>query len=268
MTRRHADAAAVAPRHGRPLFVLSDVHLGAVPAGTERALRSFLAHVGARGSALLVNGDLFDVWLATRHLVVGRHVRVLAALADLVDAGVPVLFVGGNHDALEYGGDFLRDELGVTTLDEPARVEFGGRTLLVVHGDGVRPGRPGYRKRHPVLRSRAFRAAAQRVVHPDRIVELVARASGTPRLVAQHALGEGTGPKPAAPLVEGWARRALADRPEVDVAVAGHSHLPALVEVDAGRFYVNAGDWISHMSYATVAPERGTPPALGRWPAE
>ncbi len=50
-----------------------------------------------------------------------------------------------------------------------------------------------------------------------------------------------------------------------DVAVAGHSHLPALVEVNAGRFYVNAGDWISHMSYATVAPERGAPPVLCRW---
>ena len=37
--------------------------------------------------------------------------RVLAALADLVDAGIPVLWIAGNHDC--WGGEVLRDDVGV-----------------------------------------------------------------------------------------------------------------------------------------------------------
>ncbi len=255
----------IAQRDDRPLVVVSDIHLGAVPAETERRFREFLRVQRDRAAALLINGDLFDVWLATRHFVVREHVRVLAALADLVEAGVPVLFVGGNHDALEYGGPALEDQFGVITLDEPAHLAFGSHRLVVVHGDGVRPDGGAYRKRHPVLRHPAFRWTAQRILHLDRIADLVGRTSGTHHQVERHARGEDTGPKHAAPLLEGWARAALQGVGEVDIALAGHSHLPALLEVAPGRFYVNSGDWISHMSYAVI-PVQGAP-ALHTWSA-
>ena len=257
-----------APPSDRPFLVVSDVHLGAVPAETERGFRAFLAHAADAASGLLINGDLFDAWLATRHFVVRHHVRVLAAVADVVESGVPVYFVGGNHDALEYGGEALRDDLGVIVLEEPARLDIAGRRALVVHGDGVRTapaGYPWYRKRHPVLRSSAFRWAAQRAAHVDRIYDRIAAWSATRAFVARHARGEGTGPKPAAVPIEAWARAALSTDANVDLVLAGHSHLPALIEVDPGRYYVNTGDWISHMSYGVFrGPEH--PPELRRWP--
>lgn len=262
--RTGGGALVVPARADLPLVVVSDVHLGAVPPSTEQALRAFLRAMHDQAAALLVNGDLFDVWLATRHFVVRHHVRVLAALGDLVDAGVPVYFVGGNHDALEYGGHALREDLGVVTLDEPARLDFGDHRLIVVHGDGVVPGRDDYRKRHPVLRHRAFRWAAQRAFHLDRIADAVGATSGTRQQVIRHARGEDTGPKHAAPLLEAWARRALAADRSLDLALAGHSHLPACVAVDPGRFYVNSGDWISHMSYAVIPPAGA--PRLHTWP--
>ncbi len=244
-------------------MVVSDVHLGVVPPDTERRFREFLRVQRERAAAVLINGDLFDVWLATRHFVIRHHVRVLAALADLVDAGVPVLFVGGNHDALEYGGQALADEFGIVTLDEPAHLAFGAHRMVVVHGDGVRAEGGAYRKRHPILRHAAFRWTAQRVLHLDRIADLIARTSGTRRQVERHARGEDTGPKHAAPLLEAWARDALRDMATADIALAGHSHLPALVEVTPGRYYVNSGDWIGHKSYAVI-PAEG-PPELRAW---
>jgi UDP-2,3-diacylglucosamine hydrolase len=206
------------------------------------------------------------VWLATRHFVVRKSVRVLARLAELVEGGLPVYFVGGNHDPLELGGDALRDDLGIITLDEPASMTFGAHRLLVIHGDGVRAGQQAYAKRHPVLRHRAFRWTAERVLHVDRLVDLIARSSGTPRFVASHLRGEGTGSKPMAPIIEAWAREALRRDRQVSVVLAGHSHLPACIEVEPGRFYVNSGDWISHMTYAVVPP-RGAP-AVQRWNAD
>lgn len=101
-------------QRNKPFLVVSDIHLGAVPASTERSFRDFLAYAKQQASGLLINGDLFDVWLASRHFVVRDHIRVLAAIADIVDAGIPVYFVGGNHDALEFGGEVLRDRGGLT----------------------------------------------------------------------------------------------------------------------------------------------------------
>ena len=253
------DAAA-----SKPFLVISDVHLGAVPAGTERLVRDFLDFAAASSSGLLINGDLFDVWIASRHFVVRRHIRVLAKLADVVEAGVPVYFVGGNHDAIEWGGEMLRDDLGITLLDEPARIVVAGRRALVVHGDGVRPGSTEYRKRHPVLRSRAFRWLSQRVLHLDRIADAVGATSGTPRLVARRQRGDGLDPTPAAALLESWARATLSRTRDVDLVIAGHSHHPALVEVEPGRFYLNTGDWISHMTYGILAA--GGSPEIRRWP--
>ena len=250
----------------KPFLVVSDIHLGAVPAETERAFRSFLHYTAMESAGLLINGDLFDVWVASRHFVVRDHVRVLAAIADVVEEGIPVYFVGGNHDALEFGGELLRDDLGVTILEEPARVSLGAYRAIVIHGDGVEEGWPNYRKRHPILRSRAFRWAAQRLVHLDRIYDGVARWSGTRQVVDRHLNGESTGPKPYAPLIEEWARAALRNTPDVNLVLAGHSHLPAQVEVEPGRHYINTGDWISHMTYA-VLPADGDQPELRRWPA-
>jgi UDP-2,3-diacylglucosamine hydrolase len=249
----------------KPFLVVSDLHLGVVPAETERAFRDFLRFAAAEAAGLLINGDLFDVWIASRHFVVRDHVRVLAAIADVVESGVPVYFVGGNHDALEFGGSMLRDDLGVTILEEPARVILGAYRSLVVHGDGVHATRSEYRKRHPILRSRGFRWLVQRFVHLDRIYDGVARWSGTREFVDRQLRGEDTGPKPLAPLIEMWAIRALRELPEVDLVLAGHSHLPAWIEVEPRRYYVNTGDWVSHMTYA-VLPSDGGAPELCRWP--
>jgi len=249
----------------KPFLVVSDLHLGAVPLETERAFRGFLRYATTTASGLLINGDLFDVWIASKHFVVREHVRVLAALADVVEAGVPVYFVGGNHDALEFGGSMLRDDLGVTLLDEPARIVLGAYRTLVIHGDGVHAGESEYRKRHPILRSAAFRWTTQRVLHLDRIYDGIAKWSATREIVQRHLKGEDTGPKPYAPVLEEWATRALRESPDIDLVLAGHSHLPARVEVEPGRYYVNTGDWISHMTYALL-PADGGEPRLLRWP--
>lgn len=252
---------------GKPFLVVSDLHLGPLPLDHEAAFRAFLAHATATASGLLINGDLFDVWLATRRFVITKHVRVLAAIADVVDAGIPVYFVGGNHDALEFGGDTLQ-RFGMTLLTEPARLQLGAWRALVIHGDGVPtngPSYPRYSKRHPLLRHRAFRWSIQRLLHVDRIHDGIAAWSGTAKYVESHQLGESTGPKPAAAPLEAWARGALGAEPNIDIVLAGHSHLPALIEIEPGRYYLNSGDWISHMTYGVLPTAHGTP-ELRLWP--
>src|SRR5690606_13185553 len=131
--------------------IVSDLHLGGVPRATERRFLRFLERVAADARALLIAGDLFDFWFEYATVVPGKHFRVLAALAELVEAGVPVTFAGGNHDA--WGGRFLREEVGVEFHDRPFRTTLAGRPALVAHGDGLGTGDFRYRVLKAVVRS-------------------------------------------------------------------------------------------------------------------
>ena len=239
-----------------PVYVVSDIHLGGVPAATERRFRAFLEHVADHSTELVINGDLFDFWFEYRSVVLSEHYRVLAALADLRDAGVTIRFVGGNHDA--WGGRFLRDEIGIELLPERAYLTLVGHRTLVVHGDGLGRGDVGYRVlrtviRHP-LSIRAFR-----MLHPD-LGSRIAR--GVSSTEGKHGTPEMANARRAAALEE-WARDEMAQRPELDLVLAGHTHTPVVREVGQGRFYVNTGDWINHFSYLILRP--GDPPDLRTW---
>jgi UDP-2,3-diacylglucosamine hydrolase len=114
-----------------------------------------------------------------------------------------------------------------------------------------------YRMLKATIRSRAA-TVAFRVLHPELGMKLAAAVSST----EDHAGGR-TSSKGRAAYIEAWARTRLAADPDLAFVVCGHSHVPALVEVDPGRWYLNAGDWITHFTYITV-PDAG-PPELRRW---
>ena len=247
---------------GKPFLVVSDVHLGAVPASTEASFRRFLDYTRENASGLLINGDLFEFGVAYRSVIPRKHFRVLAKLADLVDAGVPVYFTGGNHDHVEWGGHALEDA-GVTILEDRTVMELSGRRALISHGDTACHGRPAVERR--LGRSRAF-VALMRSIHPDLLGRVQPYTTSTRRQVQRAASGLGGGPKGHADEIEAWALETLRTDPSLDLVVAGHSHLPARVEFAPGRYYLNAGDWISYHTYVEVACDAMSP-GLRRWTA-
>lgn len=244
----------------KPFLVVSDVHLGAVPASTEASFRRFLDYARDNASGLLINGDLFEFGIAYRTVIPSGHYRVLAKVADLVDAGIPVYFTGGNHDHIEWGGHVLEDA-GVTLLEDRAVLEVAGRRTLVSHGDTVSSGRPMIERR--LSRSRAF-VVLMRSIHPDLLARVQPYTTSTRRQLQRAAEGYGGGPKRHAKAIEKWALEALQSDPLLDMVVAGHSHLPAKLHAGAGRYYVNAGDWITHFTYVAI-PARDAPPIIRRW---
>jgi UDP-2,3-diacylglucosamine hydrolase len=244
----------------RPFLIVSDIHLGSVPDTTERAFRRFLEVEAAGASGLLINGDLFDFWFEYRTVVPRKHFRVLGALASLVESGVAIWFVGGNHDA--WGGSFLEDDVGITVLRGPLTMTLAGRRTLIAHGDGVGTGDVGYRMlkaliRHPVT------VSAFRLIHPDWGAWIADRVSSTDE---KAALEDATGLTRARPILA-WAREQLLGDESLDLVVAGHSHVPEIAEVAPGRFYANSGDWVRHSSYLVLSSEERAP-SLRSWPRE
>lgn len=253
----HAPHLMLAPmKNAAPVYLASDAHLGAGPPEMAAAFHDWLEFAAERAGLLFINGDLFDFWFEYRTVIPRGHTRTLGLLARIVDAGIPVHLMGGNHDW--WGGRYLTEEVGVTFHRDPTRMRLAGHRCLVAHGDGLGRGDLSYRILRAVLRGRLTRWAF-RWLHPD-------VGAAVARLVSRTELRFGE-PDPKAErrsrALEGWARNLLEEDDGLDVVILGHTHIPKRVEVAPGRFYLNAGDWLHHGTYVVL--EEGRPPILERW---
>jgi UDP-2,3-diacylglucosamine hydrolase len=180
----------------------------------------------------------------------------LGVLAHIVDAGIPVHLLGGNHDW--WGGSFLTDEIGVIFHPGPVHLDLAGRRALVAHGDGLGGGDLGYRVLKRIVRSRASRTAF-RWLHPD-VGTAIARAVS--RTDAAHG-GPADAHRNRSERLEKWARDQLLEDPTLDLVLLGHTHIPKRIEVGPGRFYLNSGDWLRSGTFLVL--EEGKPPVLEQW---
>jgi UDP-2,3-diacylglucosamine hydrolase len=229
-----------------PIYLASDVHLGVAPPETEPAFLAWLEFCGREASRVVINGDLFDFWFEYRSVIPRGHTRILGALASLVDSGVPVVLMGGNHDW--WGGDFLTNEIGVDFLREPTVLDLQGRKTLLAHGDGLGSGDLGYRVLRQVLRGSLTRFAF-RWLHPDAGAWVARKVSNT----ESHSGGASKKQKERSEFLERWAVEKLTASPDLDLVVLGHTHVPVLKEVFPGRHYLNAGDWLVNRSFAVLS---------------
>jgi len=231
----------------KPVYLTSDVHLGAVPQATTQAFHRWLEHAAERASQVVINGDLFDFWFEYRTGVTPGHADTLARLRTVVDAGVAVVLFGGNHDW--WGGRYLEDEVGVTFYRDPQTLTLGGLRTFVAHGDGLGRGDWGYKAMSRVIRSwpavRAFRMLTP--AQGEWFGNLVSRTED--RRISHH----GPDPRRVATLQE-WARRTLDRHPDVDLVAVGHTHRPDLEEYAPRRWILNSGDWVYGRTYAVLDP--------------
>ena len=241
---------------GPPIYLASDVHLGAAPPEVEKAFLSWLDHCGGVASKVIINGDLFDFWFEYRSVIPRGHTRVLGALAALVDSGIPVVFMGGNHDW--WGGDYLRDEVGVDFLQEPKILDLNGTRTLLAHGDGLGAGDLGYRVLKRILRG-SLTQVVFRWLHPDLGAWIARRVSKTGRKPGRPESEQVA----RAEFLERWAVNRLVEDEALQLVVLGHTHRPVLREVAPQRYYLNLGDWLSNKTYAVLSP--GQAPSLRDW---
>jgi UDP-2,3-diacylglucosamine hydrolase len=226
-----------------PAYVISDAHLGFATRDLERTLIRFIRHLHGRAGSLVINGDLFEFWFEWRSVMPRAAFRVLAALADLRDAGVPVLMIGGNHDC--WGGDILRNDVGIDYRLGAWEGSLAGWQTRIEHGDGLRDEDTGYRMVRGIMRNRVA-ISVFRWLHPDLSTPLATRTSHTSR--AHTARDGGAGLRLAA-------TRRLAAEPNLELLIYGHSHVAEILRIGDAA-YANAGSWLDHPTFLRLTPER------------
>ena len=227
------------------MLVVADAHLGQVPPAVAAAFHRFLDAVPDLGDALLINGDLLDFWFEYRAVIPRRHFGTMAKLQSLRARGVPVTFVGGNHD--RWGGDFLTKDLGIAFHAGKAEIDVAGRRSFVAHGDGLTEQQWSARLMHRVTRHaatiRLFRA-----LHPDLGLWIAHQLS--------RKLADKTRDRAVVDRAERaqarYAEELLARRPDLKLVILAHTHRPALSQLPTGRAYLNPGAFLDGYRYAVV----------------
>ena len=227
------------------VIVVADAHLGQVPAATQAAFHAFLDQVPQPGDHLLINGDLFDFWFEYRAVIPRKHFASVAKLQAVRARGIPITFVGGNHD--RWGGDFLRQDLGIVFFGGEAELELAGRRAFVAHGDGLTEQHWSGALMHRVTRH-PITIAAFRLLHPTIgfwIADLFSRhlADNTrDRAVLDRA----------AAAQRQWAADFLALRTDLSLVIMAHTHRPVVDALPDGRTYLNPGAFLDGGRYAVV----------------
>lgn len=225
-----------------PIFFLSDAHLGA-PIGSadrEDTLIALLRECRSTAAAIFLLGDLFDFWFEYRMAVPKGTFRIGRELGLAVEAGIPVVYLGGNHDF--WVGSYLSHELGVRVFQEPITLRLQGRVIHLAHGDGLGPGDNGYKVlkkflRHPVA------IALYRFIHPDVGIPLAHRVSALSRrhTQAREILLPRIVRDVATPRIQG----------EITAMIMGHVHEPVHYRQE-GKDFLIIGDWITNFTHVRM----------------
>jgi len=225
-------------------FFISDIHIGAGTEDTEHSkinkLFSFLNYIDDPQNKLFIVGDLFDFWFEYKHAIPKNYFSIFYRLHKLIQNGVEIHFLPGNHDY--WIVDFFENELGFIVHPDVLQLETQSKKLFLFHGDGILKRDKGYRFLKRVFRN-PINIKLYRWLHPDLGIPLAKLTSHTSRQhINQHVIHaeEDYIDFASNKFNEGF-----------DIVIIGHSHQPLIKNID-GKYLINLGDWLYHYTYGLL----------------
>lgn len=213
-------AELTAPAAWRVVDFISDLHLQASEPATPQAWAHYLAHT--RADAIFMLGDLFEVWVGDDALASPAdddEARFETRCADVLQQASrqrALYFMHGNRDFL-FGPAAAR-ACGLTLLDDPTVLSFGGQRWLLTHGDALCLDDADYLQFRAQVRSPGWQQA------------FLARPLAERRAIARGLRDQSEARKhsgaPYADVDEG-AARAWLQAAQAHRLIHGHTHRPA-----------------------------------------
>ena len=220
------------------VYFTSDVHLGLStvdPAERENRFVGWLKSLPADTKALYLLGDIWDFWYEYRDVIPKEGSRVIAQLINLMDGGVEVWFMPGNHDIWCYS---YFESLGMKKIGQPYYTEIGGKRFCLAHGDRLKDARAGYRLMLWIFNNRVLQALFS-TLHPWFAFRFGTSWSKKSRYT--HLPYEWKGSDE--PLVR-FAEEEIAHGRTADYFVFGHYHIEAHQTLSDGSELVVMDTWL------------------------
>ena len=232
------------------IYFASDFHLSSPnyedSLKREKKIISWLNEIEIDAKKIYLLGDIFDFWFEYEKVVPKGFVRLLAKLADLVDKGIKIHFLVGNHDM--WMRDYLEKEIGLKVHFKEFIVEEDNQLIFIGHGDGLGKGDYNYKILKSLFTSKICKWIFSRL-HPNFGIGLGQAWSNKSRKKQESFKNE------EKEILLGYCKEQQQNNP-VDYYVFGHRHIPMEVKIDERANYINLGDWIHHYSYAVLSNKK------------
>jgi UDP-2,3-diacylglucosamine hydrolase len=239
--------APISDLNHKKIYFASDFHLGvpdhASSLAREKKIVRWLESVRQDAHTIYLLGDIFDFWFEYKHTIPKGYIRLQGKLAELRDAGIPIVFFTGNHDMWMF--DYFTKELDIPIYRDPQVLKVGDQKLLIGHGDGLGPGDKTYKVIKKFFNSRICQWLFARI-HPNLgigIANLWSRESRISNMKREEKY-EGK---------EGeflWVYCTEREQQEhFDYYIFGHRHLVLDLPIGDKSRYINLGEWVHQSSY-------------------
>ena len=230
------------------IYFASDFHLGACshtdPLAIERKLVRWLNAIADSAKAIYLLGDIFDFWYELQLAVPKGFTRVLGKLAELSDLGIEIHLFVGNHDVWMF--DYFPQEIGAKIHKGALITTIYGKTFYLAHGDGLGDRSYSFRFIRWMFHNKycqKFYAS----LHPRwsfalaRYFSRKSRENGLKKEIGYR------GEQNEELIV--FAKKQLAENPDIDFFVFGHRHILLDMMLSAKSRLFILGDWIQYFSY-------------------
>jgi UDP-2,3-diacylglucosamine hydrolase len=146
---------------------------------------------------------------------------------------------------------YFEEELNIPVFHEPREYQFGGKTFLVGHGDGLGPGDHGYKMLKKIFRNPVCQFLFG-IIPPYIGMTIAHWSSRGSRSITGNTDDKFLGEDKEWLIV--YCKEVLRKK-HVDYFIFGHRHLPIDHALEGGSRYINLGDWIRYHTYAVFDGE-------------
>lgn len=228
------------------IYFISDSHFGSQNPEYEEykqnQLFSFFEYIRHPNNHLYLLGDFFDIWFEYKNAMPKSYFKILIALSRLVESGIGIDFVVGNHDYWVY--NFLQEEIGIHVHQKAIDINLHGKRFFIAHGDGILKSNLigiilSYITKNPV------NIFLYRLLPPDFSIPLARLSSKLSRYRNSRDINlddiKGK--------YEKFAQKKLESG--FETVILGHTHRPLLRKY-GDKVYLNTGNWINKFSYGKL----------------
>jgi UDP-2,3-diacylglucosamine pyrophosphatase LpxH len=223
------------------LVVISDVHLGTYGCHAQELVQ-YLKSV--QPGALVLNGDIIDIWQFSKRYWPKAHMQVLKEVVKLVAKETPVYYLTGNHD--EMLRKFTDFELGNFHLIDKLVLDLDGQKTWIFHGDIFDASMI-----HAKWLAKLGGLGYDMLILMNSLINWVLKKLGREKMSFSKKVKNSV--KRAVSYISDFEQTAaeLAVEQGYDFVVCGHIHQPQMriIVTDQGSVqYLNSGDWIENLT--------------------
>jgi UDP-2,3-diacylglucosamine pyrophosphatase LpxH len=223
------------------IVVLSDIHLGTYGCHAKELLQ-YLKSI--KPKAVVLNGDIIDVWQFSKRYWPATHMMVIKHLVGLIAKDTPVYLIPGNHD--EMLRRFKGFQLGSLKITNKLSLKIDNARVWIFHGDVF-----DVVMQHSRWLAKLGAIGYDTLILINRFVNYFSEKMGRGKISLSKKVKNTV--KGAVKFINKFEDTVcdIAAENNYDYVICGHIHHPEIKEVQTPHgsiTYMNSGDWIENLT--------------------